>query len=66
MGASLLAAATSGSLAAVLTLPFDVIKTQQQAALGQAVAAGVPVRRSDGTVAMIRVRPSSLPLSTLL
>ena len=36
MGASLLAAASSGSRAAILTFPFDVIKTQQQAAFGQA------------------------------
>jgi hypothetical protein len=43
--AALLAGALSGTCAATLTLPFDVVKTQLQSRLGESLFAGTSPRR---------------------
>ncbi|XP_056466624.1 probable mitochondrial glutathione transporter SLC25A39 isoform X1 [Gadus chalcogrammus] len=46
---SFTAGAISGAVAAVLTLPFDVVKTRRQIQLGEMETLGVPLKRSSAT-----------------
>eukprot|EP00035_Acanthoeca_spectabilis_P018279 m.385793 g.385793 ORF g.385793 m.385793 type:complete len:403 (-) comp16742_c1_seq24:1362-2570(-) len=48
--ASFLAGASSGTAAAALTLPFDVVKTRQQTAVGQAIIGARPACGGVGAV----------------
>ncbi|KAJ3601481.1 hypothetical protein NHX12_032449 [Muraenolepis orangiensis] len=41
--------AISGAVAAVLTLPFDVVKTRRQIQLGEMETLGVPLKRTSST-----------------
>ncbi|KAG7251772.1 hypothetical protein CRUP_035682 [Coryphaenoides rupestris] len=46
---SFAAGAISGSVAAILTLPFDVVKTRRQIQLGEMETLGVPLARTSST-----------------
>ncbi|KAM9844049.1 mitochondrial glutathione transporter SLC25A39 isoform 2-T2 [Aulostomus maculatus] len=46
---SFTAGAISGTIAAVLTLPFDVVKTRRQIQLGEMDTLGVPLKRTTST-----------------
>ncbi|XP_042250111.1 mitochondrial glutathione transporter SLC25A39 isoform X2 [Thunnus thynnus] len=46
---SFTAGAISGAIAAILTLPFDVVKTRRQIQLGEMDTLGVPLRRTTST-----------------
>ncbi|XP_061906252.1 probable mitochondrial glutathione transporter SLC25A39 isoform X2 [Entelurus aequoreus] len=46
---SFTAGATSGAVAAILTLPFDVVKTRRQIQLGEMDALGVPFKKTSST-----------------
>ncbi|XP_075998815.1 mitochondrial glutathione transporter SLC25A39 isoform X2 [Genypterus blacodes] len=46
---SFTAGAVSGTIAAILTLPFDVVKTRRQIQLGEMDTLGVPLKKSTST-----------------
>ncbi|XP_028268771.1 mitochondrial glutathione transporter SLC25A39 [Parambassis ranga] len=46
---SFTAGAISGAIAAILTLPFDVVKTRRQIQLGEMETLGVPLKRTTST-----------------
>lgn len=46
---SFTAGAISGAIAAILTLPFDVVKTHRQIQLGEMDTLGVPLKRTTST-----------------
>lgn len=46
---SFTAGAVSGAIAAILTLPFDVVKTRRQIQLGEMDTLGVPLKRTTST-----------------
>eukprot|EP00064_Thunnus_orientalis_P019104 superscaffoldBa00004635_g19215 len=46
---SFTAGAISGAIAAILTLPFDVVKTRRQIQLGEMDTLGVPLKRTTST-----------------
>nr|XP_057904546.1 probable mitochondrial glutathione transporter SLC25A39 isoform X1 [Doryrhamphus excisus] len=46
---SFTAGAASGAVAAILTLPFDVVKTRRQIQLGEMDALGVPFKKTSST-----------------
>ncbi|XP_064127115.1 probable mitochondrial glutathione transporter SLC25A39 isoform X1 [Loxodonta africana] len=54
VGISFVAGGISGTVAAVLTLPFDVVKTQRQVALGAVEAVRVRSPRADSTWLLLR------------
>nr|XP_027802889.1 solute carrier family 25 member 39 isoform X4 [Marmota flaviventris] len=54
VGISFVAGGISGTVAAVLTLPFDVVKTQRQVALGAVEAVRVKPPRVDSTWLLLR------------
>lgn len=54
VGISFVAGGISGTVAAVLTLPFDVVKTQRQVALGTLEAVRVTPPRADSTWLLLR------------
>ncbi|KAM6176109.1 mitochondrial glutathione transporter SLC25A39 isoform 1-T1 [Erethizon dorsatum] len=54
VGASFVAGGISGTVAAALTLPFDVVKTQRQVALGAVEAVRVRPPRADSTWLLLR------------
>lgn len=54
VGASFVAGGISGTVAAALTLPFDVVKTQRQMALGTVEAVRVKPPRTDSTWLLLR------------
>ncbi|XP_032252441.1 mitochondrial glutathione transporter SLC25A39 isoform X2 [Halichoerus grypus] len=54
VGISFVAGGISGTVAAVLTLPFDVVKTQRQVALGALEAVRVTPPRADSTWLLLR------------
>ncbi|XP_004451616.1 mitochondrial glutathione transporter SLC25A39 isoform X2 [Dasypus novemcinctus] len=54
VGISFLAGGISGMVAAILTLPFDVVKTQRQMALGTVEAVRVTPPRADSTWLLLR------------
>ena len=54
MGISFVAGGISGTVAAILTLPFDVAKTQRQVALGAVEAVRVSPPRADSTWLLLR------------
>ncbi|XP_026368452.1 probable mitochondrial glutathione transporter SLC25A39 isoform X1 [Ursus arctos] len=56
VGISFVAGGISGTVAAILTLPFDVVKTQRQVALGavEAVRGEVTPPRADSTWLLLR------------
>uniref|UniRef100_A0A8C1S712 Mitochondrial glutathione transporter SLC25A39 n=1 Tax=Cyprinus carpio TaxID=7962 RepID=A0A8C1S712_CYPCA len=51
---SFTAGAVSGAIAAILTLPFDVVKTRRQIQLGEMEALGVSVKKPSSTWNMMR------------
>lgn len=51
---SFVAGGISGTVAAILTLPFDVVKTQRQVALGSVEAVKVTPPRADSTWLLLR------------
>ncbi|XP_005163986.2 mitochondrial glutathione transporter SLC25A39 isoform X2 [Danio rerio] len=51
---SFTAGAVSGAIAAVLTLPFDVVKTRRQIQLGEMEALGVSMKKPSSTWNMMR------------
>ncbi|KAM3861629.1 mitochondrial glutathione transporter SLC25A39-like [Diretmus argenteus] len=51
---SFTAGAVSGAVAAVLTLPFDVVKTRRQIQLGEMETQGVPLKRTTSTWHMMK------------
>uniref|UniRef100_A0A672LHV2 Mitochondrial glutathione transporter SLC25A39 n=1 Tax=Sinocyclocheilus grahami TaxID=75366 RepID=A0A672LHV2_SINGR len=51
---SFTAGAVSGAIAAILTLPFDVVKTRRQIQLGEMQALGVSVKKPSSTWNMMR------------
>lgn len=54
VGVSFVAGGISGMVAATLTLPFDVVKTQRQVALGSVEAVRVKPPRADSTWLLLR------------
>ncbi|KAM5149536.1 mitochondrial glutathione transporter SLC25A39 isoform 3-T3 [Callospermophilus lateralis] len=54
VGISFVAGGISGTVAAILTLPFDVVKTQRQVALGAVEAVRVKPPRIDSTWLLLR------------
>uniref|UniRef100_A0A8I3RUJ9 Mitochondrial glutathione transporter SLC25A39 n=2 Tax=Canis lupus familiaris TaxID=9615 RepID=A0A8I3RUJ9_CANLF len=54
VGMSFVAGGISGTVAAILTLPFDVVKTQRQVALGAVEAVRVTPPRADSTWLLLR------------
>uniref|UniRef100_A0A8C5KUT0 Mitochondrial glutathione transporter SLC25A40 n=1 Tax=Jaculus jaculus TaxID=51337 RepID=A0A8C5KUT0_JACJA len=54
VGISFVAGGISGMVAATLTLPFDVVKTQRQVALGAVEAVRVKPPRADSTWILLR------------
>ncbi|XP_062337245.1 probable mitochondrial glutathione transporter SLC25A39 isoform X1 [Osmerus eperlanus] len=48
------AGAVSGAVAAILTLPFDVVKTRRQIQLGEMETRGVPMKKATSTWCMMR------------
>ncbi|KAG8505006.1 Solute carrier family 25 member 39 [Galemys pyrenaicus] len=54
VGVSFVAGGISGTVAAILTLPFDVVKTQRQVALGAVEATRVTPSRTDSTWLLLR------------
>ncbi|XP_045670284.1 solute carrier family 25 member 39 isoform X2 [Ursus americanus] len=54
VGISFVAGGISGTVAAILTLPFDVVKTQRQVALGAVEAVRVTPPRADSTWLLLR------------
>ena len=54
VGISFVAGGISGTVAAILTLPFDVAKTQHQVALGAVEAVRVSPPRADSTWLLLR------------
>ncbi|XP_039076849.1 solute carrier family 25 member 39 isoform X4 [Hyaena hyaena] len=54
VGISFVAGGISGTVAAILTLPFDVVKTQRQVALGAVEAVKVTPPRADSTWLLLR------------
>ncbi|XP_037664966.1 solute carrier family 25 member 39 isoform X2 [Choloepus didactylus] len=54
VGISFLAGGISGTVAAILTLPFDVVKTQRQVTLGVMEAMRVTPPRADSTWLLLR------------
>ncbi|XP_075418063.1 mitochondrial glutathione transporter SLC25A39 isoform X1 [Tenrec ecaudatus] len=54
VGISFVAGGISGTVAAILTLPFDVVKTQRQVALGTVEALRVRPPRVDSTWVLLR------------
>uniref|UniRef100_A0A8C7YED8 Mitochondrial glutathione transporter SLC25A39 n=1 Tax=Oryzias sinensis TaxID=183150 RepID=A0A8C7YED8_9TELE len=51
---SFTAGAVSGAAAAVLTLPFDVVKTRRQIQLGEMDSLGVSVRKTSSTLNILK------------
>ncbi|XP_007180261.2 probable mitochondrial glutathione transporter SLC25A39 isoform X5 [Balaenoptera acutorostrata] len=54
VGISFVAGGISGTVAAILTLPFDVVKTQRQVALGAVEAVRVTPPHADSTWLLLR------------
>ncbi|XP_028340624.1 mitochondrial glutathione transporter SLC25A39 isoform X3 [Physeter macrocephalus] len=54
VGISFVAGGISGTVAAILTLPFDVVKTQRQVALGAVEAVRVTPLHADSTWLLLR------------
>ena len=60
MGMSFVAGGISGTVATILTLPFDVVKTQCQVALGAVEAVrGTPPRADSTWLLLRRIRAES-------